>query len=93
MQCPKCKVKLMLNDKKNVSFFSVRCIKCGAEFFVKEGMIKQKKTPKNVKKINIVKFDKNLELNNSLKIAKETKRIIDRNKEVQRLNRIVSKRG
>ena len=68
--------------------FKVRCIKCGSEFSIKNGVIKQKKSAK-VKRlpkgVTITKFsDTNLEF----KQNQELNRIIKQTEHVKMLNKI-----
>lgn len=43
MDCPKCRSKLMVEDKKTKTEFYARCMKCGNQFIIKEGRTEQKK--------------------------------------------------
>ena len=49
MECPKCGVKLMADERQKQDLIKVRCMKCGSEFTLKKGMIKQKKVKKITK--------------------------------------------
>jgi DNA-directed RNA polymerase subunit M/transcription elongation factor TFIIS len=89
MDCPKCRSKLMVEDKKTSTEFYARCMKCGNQFIIKEGRTEQKKRrrlKKPPKGITITSVD---ELKNGDKpSAKQNEAILKQANHVKMLNDI-----
>ena len=83
MECPKCGVKLMADERTKQDVIKVRCMKCGSEFTLKKGVIKQKK----VKKITMT-YKKGITITKggaaSAGIPKEHARILKQQEMIQR---------
>lgn len=58
MQCPKCKEKLMAVKKLKNKLTLMRCVKCGNQFEMQDGRIKQRKCPKKNVKVTVYKDGK-----------------------------------
>lgn len=90
MDCPKCRSKLMVEDKKSKTEFYARCMKCGNQFIIKEGRTEQKKRRrlKNVPKgITITPADEVAKHNVHQSIHTD-EAIVKQVKHVQMLNNI-----
>lgn len=86
MQCPKCKVKLMVSKRKSKTSFLTKCIKCGAEFSLIDGRVEQQKTLK--KKVIVTKVAENVlpKINSGSAIVKTNKvcELLNRQRKIQK---------
>jgi len=91
MHCPKCKVKVMTDAHPAGTDTPVRCIKCGAEFTLTKGRLKQKKikrTKRCTKKIIVSSLPTQAtrKPNDPQAVLKQHKHIQEQVKQVRRLN-------
>ncbi len=89
MQCPKCRTKLMIDEKKSSSEIYARCVKCAKEFIVKDGRMEQRRRRKGKgvpKGVTITKVE---DIESSTDPAlKQHQKIMKQMKQVQALNKI-----